>query len=127
MTNVHFRAETHAMTRLDVSTGMTYDEFRAAFEGAAPPFDIVGVYLADGGGWDDARPRSPITQGDEAFFYCQRQRELRGRCRRSDSMRSGGRGRVVPSGGLGAFTGEFLGDRQTDTPPMASAFRRSWR
>jgi hypothetical protein len=57
MTNVHFRAETHAMTRLNISTGMAYDEFRAAFEGAAPPFDIVGVYrrVADGGGWDDVR------------------------------------------------------------------------
>jgi len=57
MTNVHFRAETHAMTRLDISTGMAYDEFRAAFEGAAPPFDVVGAYrlVADGGGWDDVR------------------------------------------------------------------------
>jgi uncharacterized protein (DUF302 family) len=57
MTNVQFTAETHSMTRLDIATGVAYDDFRAAFERAAPPFDVFGVYrlVADGANWDDVR------------------------------------------------------------------------
>jgi uncharacterized protein (DUF302 family) len=45
------------MTRLDISTGMPFDEFRAAFEKAAPAFDVepVARITADGGSWDDVR------------------------------------------------------------------------
>ena len=34
-----FRSVPHTMNRIDVSTGMDFDEFRSAFEKAAPPVD----------------------------------------------------------------------------------------
>lgn len=45
----------HVMTRVDIATGIPYDEFRAAFERAAPAFD-PGPFqcIADvGGSWPD--------------------------------------------------------------------------
>jgi hypothetical protein len=33
----------HTMNRIDVSTGVDFDEFRAAFEKAAPPLDPAPV------------------------------------------------------------------------------------
>lgn len=50
-----FTAHVHSMTRVDIRTGMAFDEFRAAFEKAAPPFDYDVTYriVAGGGSWDD--------------------------------------------------------------------------
>ena len=37
--SVDFRRVPHTMNRIDVSTGVDFEEFRAAFEKAAPPVD----------------------------------------------------------------------------------------
>jgi hypothetical protein len=37
MTSRDFRWQAHTMARLDIPTGMPFDDFRAAFESAAPP------------------------------------------------------------------------------------------
>jgi hypothetical protein len=38
-----FNVVPHTMNRIDVSTGVGFDEFRAAFEKAAPAFDPAPV------------------------------------------------------------------------------------
>jgi len=45
----------HAMTRVDISTGIPYDDFLSAFEAAAPSFDPAPFQqIADSGGnWAD--------------------------------------------------------------------------
>ncbi|MDT5292027.1 MAG: hypothetical protein QOF88_6916 [Mycobacterium sp.] len=50
-------ATVHTMTRLDIPTAIAFDEFRDAFEGAAPVFNIDAVndITARGGTWDDVR------------------------------------------------------------------------
>ena len=55
MTTADFHAQAHSMTRLDISTGMPFDQFRAAFEKAAPAFDPATTLriLDEGGSWDD--------------------------------------------------------------------------
>jgi uncharacterized protein (DUF302 family) len=57
MTTARYQAEDHRMTRLDISTGMPFDEFRAAFEKAAPAFDVerFARIAADGGSWEEVR------------------------------------------------------------------------
>ncbi len=44
MTNIakaaDFNVVPHTMNRIDVSTGVGFDQFRAAFEKAAPAFDL---------------------------------------------------------------------------------------
>jgi len=45
----------HTLSRVDVATGVEFDEFRAAFEKAAPPFDPATVreIVGRGGTWDE--------------------------------------------------------------------------
>lgn len=45
----------HTMTRIDVATGIDYDDFVAEFEKAAPPFDAEPVLsiTKENGSWDD--------------------------------------------------------------------------
>ncbi|WP_082942912.1 hypothetical protein [Mycobacterium sp. 852002-40037_SCH5390672] len=47
----------HVMTRVDVSTGMPFDEFRSRFEQAAPEFDAEPIerITEAGGSWSDMR------------------------------------------------------------------------
>ena len=61
MTGSH--REQHAMTRVDVATGIPFDEFINAFEKAAPPMDQAAMerIVAAGGDWDDVRA-SPDPQ-----------------------------------------------------------------
>src|SRR6201989_2936228 len=56
------RAE-HTMTRLDIATRMPFDEFRAAFERAAPAFDPAPVQLITeaGGSWDDVSAAGAVN------------------------------------------------------------------
>ncbi|MFG1934394.1 DUF302 domain-containing protein [Mycobacterium sp. NPDC048908] len=52
--NARFEAHDHTMTRLDVSTGIGFDEFVVAFEAAAPPYDVACVMqIVDSGGTRD--------------------------------------------------------------------------
>ncbi len=55
MTEVH--REDHHMTRVDIATGVAFDEFVTALEKAAPPFnpDPMQRIAADGGDWDEVR------------------------------------------------------------------------
>ena len=48
-------ATPHRITRLDITTTMPFDQFRAALEKAAPTFDVAAVQAisARGGTWDD--------------------------------------------------------------------------
>ncbi|MFE2600987.1 DUF302 domain-containing protein [Streptomyces sp. NPDC059396] len=50
-------ATQHTMTRLDIPTGMGFDEFRRRFEEAAPAFDTAATLriTETGGTWDDVR------------------------------------------------------------------------
>jgi hypothetical protein len=49
------------MTRVDVLTGVEFDEFLRAFEAAAPSFDPVPMQrIVDSGGtWDEVRAKVP--------------------------------------------------------------------
>ena len=55
MSEVH--REDHRMTRVDIATGVPFDEFVTALEKAAPPFNPEPVHriAADGGNWDEVR------------------------------------------------------------------------
>jgi hypothetical protein len=52
-----FTVSPHAMNRIDIATGVEFDEFRTAFEKAAPPVDRASVQeiIERGGSWDDVR------------------------------------------------------------------------
>ncbi|MGH9208304.1 MAG: DUF302 domain-containing protein [Acidimicrobiales bacterium] len=59
------------MTRVDIATGVVFDEFVAAFEKAAPPFDQAPVerILAEGGNWDDVRAAVTKNAPNELMVY----------------------------------------------------------
>jgi uncharacterized protein (DUF302 family) len=50
-------AAVHTMTRLDIATTMAFNDFREAFELAAPIFDAAALreIAARGGSWDEVR------------------------------------------------------------------------
>jgi uncharacterized protein (DUF302 family) len=52
-----FHREDHRMTRVDIATGVAFDEFVTALESAAPSFDPEPMQriAADGGDWDQVR------------------------------------------------------------------------
>jgi Domain of unknown function DUF302 len=66
-----FHREQHAMTRVDIATGVAFDEFVAAFEKAAPPFDRAHVQriIAAGGSWDDVRAAVAKNAPNELMVY----------------------------------------------------------
>jgi uncharacterized protein (DUF302 family) len=66
-----FTAYAHSMTRVDVSTGVPFDEFRAAFEKAAPPVDIEATYqvITQGGNWDDVRAVADANAPNGLMVY----------------------------------------------------------
>jgi uncharacterized protein (DUF302 family) len=66
-----FQREQHAMTRIDISTGVPFDEFVAALEKAAPPFDRAPMQriVAAGGSWDDVRAAVAKNAPNELMVY----------------------------------------------------------
>jgi uncharacterized protein (DUF302 family) len=66
-----FRRDQHAMNRVDVATGVAFDEFVAALEKAAPPFDEAAMerIVADGGNWDDVRAAVAKNAPNELMVY----------------------------------------------------------
>jgi uncharacterized protein (DUF302 family) len=66
-----FHREQHAMTRIDISTGVPFDEFVAALEKAAPPFDRAPMQriVAAGGSWDDVRAAVAKNAPNELMVY----------------------------------------------------------
>jgi uncharacterized protein (DUF302 family) len=71
MSEAYFRSEVHSMTRLDISTGMAFDDFRAAFEKAAPAVDAAAVIriVAQGGSWDDVRAAVAANAPNGLMIY----------------------------------------------------------
>jgi uncharacterized protein (DUF302 family) len=61
----------HTMNRIDVATGMPFDEFRAAFEKAAPPFNLASVQeiLDRDGTWDDVLAAAAINAPNGLMVY----------------------------------------------------------
>jgi uncharacterized protein (DUF302 family) len=66
-----FRVVPHTMNRIDLSTGVEFDEFRAAFEKAAPPFDRAALLqIAErGGSWDEVRAGAAINAPNALMVY----------------------------------------------------------
>jgi uncharacterized protein (DUF302 family) len=66
-----FHREQHAMTRVDVFTGMRFVEFIAALETAAPPVDRAGYLeiVESGGDWDDVRAAAAKNAPNELMIY----------------------------------------------------------
>lgn len=65
------RAAPHAMVRLTIPTGMSFDEFRRGFEAAAPAFDAEGVkeLIAGGGRWQDVQAAAQRNAPNGLMIY----------------------------------------------------------
>ena len=61
----------HTMNRVDVSTGVEFGEFKAAFEEAAPPFDPATVreIVGRGGSWDEVLAAAAINAPNDLMVY----------------------------------------------------------
>lgn len=81
----------NTVTRLDIPTGRTYDEFIAAFEAAVPPFDLPRMkdIAASGGTWDDIE-RAVAENAPNGFVIFGTIDGVR-RARSASSHRSGAR------------------------------------
>jgi uncharacterized protein (DUF302 family) len=66
-----FHREEHVMTRVDVATGIPFDEFVAKLEKAAPPLDRAAMdrIVAAGGNWDDVRAAVTKNAPNELMIY----------------------------------------------------------
>ena len=66
-----FHAHEHTMMRVDVFTGVGFDEFLTAFEAAAPPFDPVPMQriVETGGTWDEVRTKVAENAPNELMVY----------------------------------------------------------
>jgi hypothetical protein len=66
-----FESHDHTMTRVDVATGMAFDEFRAAFEAAAPKADVAAAYriIDSGGTWDDVLAAAAANAPNDLMVY----------------------------------------------------------
>jgi hypothetical protein len=67
----HFDRYEHSMTRVDIVTGVGFDEFVSALDAAAPPFDAVAVQriVETGGSWDDVRAAAADNAPYELMVY----------------------------------------------------------
>jgi uncharacterized protein (DUF302 family) len=66
-----FQREQHEMTRVDIATGVPFDEFVAALEKAAPPVDRAAfAKIAESGGdWDDVLATAAKNAPNELMVY----------------------------------------------------------
>jgi hypothetical protein len=72
MTNsVEFEVTPHTMNRIDIATGVEFDEFIRAFEKAAPNFDPATVrqVVERGGSWDDVLAAAAINAPNDLMVY----------------------------------------------------------
>jgi uncharacterized protein (DUF302 family) len=69
MTRAH--RHDHSMTRVDVFTGVGFDEFLTAFEAAVPAFDPAPVQriVESGGSWDEVRAKAAENAPNELMVY----------------------------------------------------------
>ena len=61
----------HTLNRIDIATGLKFDDFVAAFEKAAPDFDPDSVrqIVERGGTWDDVLAAAAINAPNELMVY----------------------------------------------------------
>jgi hypothetical protein len=61
----------HTMNRIDIETGVEFEEFKAAFEKAAPVVDLAVVQeIADrGGSWDDVLAAAASNAPHDLMVY----------------------------------------------------------
>ena len=66
-----FHRHDHSMTRVDVFTGVGFDEFLTAFEAAAPRYDRVPMQriVESGGTWDEVRAKVAENAPNELMVY----------------------------------------------------------
>jgi hypothetical protein len=66
-----FHREPHGMTRVDIDTGIPFEEFIAALEKAAPPMDQTALerIRATGGNWDDVRAAAAVNAPNDLMIY----------------------------------------------------------
>jgi uncharacterized protein (DUF302 family) len=65
------RTHAHTMTRIDVYTGIPFDDFITAFESAAPRYDPIPMQriVESGGTWDDVRAKVAENAPNELMVY----------------------------------------------------------
>ena len=68
-----FHRHDHSMTRVDVFTGVGFDEFLTAFEAAAPRYDPVPMQriVESGGTWDEVRAKVAENAPNELMVYAE--------------------------------------------------------
>ena len=66
-----FKVVPHTMNRIDIATGVKFDDFIAAFEQAAPPVDrgVVQEINERGGGWDDVLEAAARNAPNDLMVY----------------------------------------------------------
>jgi uncharacterized protein (DUF302 family) len=66
-----FHREPHGMTRVDIDTGIPFEQFIAALEEAAPPFDPTTLerIVKAGGDWDDVRAAAAESAPNALMVY----------------------------------------------------------
>jgi hypothetical protein len=66
-----FHRQEHGMTRIDIETGIPFEEFIAALEKAAPPVDQSALerISAAGGGWDDVVAAAAQNAPNDLMMY----------------------------------------------------------
>jgi hypothetical protein len=69
--SANFAMVPHTMNRIDVSIGVDFDEFRAAFEKAAPRYDPEPLReIAErGGSWDEVLAAAAINAPNDLMVY----------------------------------------------------------
>jgi hypothetical protein len=69
--NTEARATPDATARLDIPTAMSFDDFRRAFEAAAPVFDAEGAnqLIAPGGEWEDIQAAAERNAPNGLMVY----------------------------------------------------------
>jgi hypothetical protein len=68
---VDFHRHEHGMTRIDIDTGIPFEQFVDALEKAAPPVDLTALerIRADGGDWDDVRAAAAQNAPNDLMVY----------------------------------------------------------
>jgi hypothetical protein len=66
-----FHRAPHGMTRIDINTGIPFEQFIAALEEAAPPVDqsTLERIRAAGGNWDDVRANAAANAPNDLMIY----------------------------------------------------------
>lgn len=66
-----FSTASHTLNRIDIVTGVEFDEFIAAFENVAPPVDraVVQEITERGGSWDDVLAAAEINAPNGLMVY----------------------------------------------------------